>query len=97
MTDPRFRVMVVTPKQQYRFLPTSGTISAPVFPFFSTTVGGTVYEPISAPITFDSASDWGMQALPDPQYYNCDYDDVKNLCLGKLGFDSGSFSFLVRK
>ncbi len=39
---------------------------------------------------------WGLDNLPNTKKYNIHYDDVRNICLSKIGYDSGSFSFLVR-
>lgn len=39
-----------------------------------------------------------MQLLPDPNYYNVEYDDIRNLKFNSsIGVDSGSFSFLIRR
>ena len=91
--------MVVTPKQQYRYLPISGdsTFDQGDFPYYSTTATTNCFEPLNVPIDVSITGDYGMTTLPNPKKYNVHYDDVKNLCTGKIGMDTGSFSFLINK
>jgi|GWRWMinimDraft_5_1066013.scaffolds.fasta_scaffold43271_1 hypothetical protein len=40
---------------------------------------------------------YGLDIPPNTKKYDIHYDDVKNICNGKIGYNSGSFCFLYRK
>ena len=99
ITDPRMRILIVTPKNMYRYLPVSLNGSGvAVYPYFSETTNNDHPEPISKPVTGGRAALYGMHELPDPKRYCTLYDDIRNLTMNsKIGHDSGSFSFLIRR
>lgn len=99
LTDPRMRILIVTPKSMYRYLPVSlGNTGSAVYPYFSETTNNDHPEPISKPVTGGKAALYGMHELPDPKRYCTLYDDIRNLTMNsKIGHDSGSFSFLIRR
>lgn len=93
------RILIVTPKNMYRYLPVSLNGSgAAVYPYFSEATNNDHPEPISKPVAGAKTDLYGMHELPDPKRYCTLYDDIRNLTMNsKIGHDSGSFSFLIRR
>lgn len=97
LTDPRYRIMILNPKQTYSVVPLDAS-SIITYPYYSNSSANyPVLLNVPIAVTYGNAQ--GMMGLPDPKRFNVEFDDLRSIRKYGYGpgFDTGSFSFLIRK